>query len=179
MNFFRTTDTTDTTDTTIWKPGFTQPRRRLQQERHKFAHLIEKNNSFARFARAVFIFDISLLVLSATWNDLFCSCVDDATIWWQIVNIVLLSMKRWFQFNSRIVTTHFASIMTLNNWEMITETWSYIFRWRSRCCRRRVCVNSLLSRVIDFVLFYIIHFASGKYQLRRNWHYRSTFRLSE
>ena len=37
----------------------TQPRRRLQQERHKFAYLIEKNNSFARFARAVFIFDIS------------------------------------------------------------------------------------------------------------------------
>ena len=32
----------------------TQPRRR-QQERHKFAYLIVKNNSFARFARAVFI----------------------------------------------------------------------------------------------------------------------------
>ena len=27
--------------------------------RHKFAYLIVKNNSFARFARAVFIFDIS------------------------------------------------------------------------------------------------------------------------
>ena len=36
-----------------------QPRRRRQQERHKFAYLIVKNNSFARFARAVFIFDIS------------------------------------------------------------------------------------------------------------------------
>ena len=28
---------------------------------------------------------------------------------------------------------------------MIVETRSYIFRWRSRCRRRRVCVNSLLS----------------------------------
>ena len=36
-----------------------QPRRRRQQERHKFAYLTMKNNSFARFARAVFIFDIS------------------------------------------------------------------------------------------------------------------------
>ena len=37
----------------------TQPRRRRQQERHKFAYLIVKKSSFARFARAVFIFDIS------------------------------------------------------------------------------------------------------------------------
>ena len=36
----------------------TQPRRR-QQGRHKFAYLIVKNNICARFARAVFIFDIS------------------------------------------------------------------------------------------------------------------------
>ena len=33
-----------------------QPRRRRQQERHKFAYLTMKNNSFARFARAFFIF---------------------------------------------------------------------------------------------------------------------------
>ena len=37
----------------------TQPHRRRQQERHKFAYLIVKNNNFARFARAVLIFDIS------------------------------------------------------------------------------------------------------------------------
>ena len=72
-------------------------------------------------------------------------CVDDVTIWWQMLNFVFLSMKRWFQFNSRIVRTHFASVMTLNNWEMITETRSYMFRCRSRCCRRRVCVNSLVN----------------------------------
>ena len=34
---------------------FKQPRRRRQQERDKFAYLTMKNNSFARFARAVFI----------------------------------------------------------------------------------------------------------------------------
>ena len=48
-------------------------------------------------------------------------------------------MKPWFRFTSRIVETHFASVMTLNNWEMIAETRSYIFRWRSRCRRQRVC----------------------------------------
>ena len=123
----------------------TQPRRGRQQGRHKFAYLIVKNNSCARFARAVFFWHFAdVLVLSATWNDLFCSCVDDVTIWWQMLNFVFLSMKRWFQSNSRIVRTHFASVMSLNNWEMITETRSYIFRWRSRCRRPRVCVNSLL-----------------------------------
>ena len=72
MNFFRTTDTTDTT---IWKPGFTQPRRRLQQELHKFAHLIEKNNSFARFARAVFIFDILVLFSFFLRREMTCFAV--------------------------------------------------------------------------------------------------------
>ena len=33
-----------------------EPRRRRQQERHKFAYLTMKNNSFARFARTFFIF---------------------------------------------------------------------------------------------------------------------------
>ena len=37
----------------------TQPQRRRQQEPHKFSYLVVKNNNFARFARAVFIFDIS------------------------------------------------------------------------------------------------------------------------
>ena len=59
------------------------------------------------------------------------------------VNFVHLWPKRWFQFNSRIVRTHFSSIMTLNNWKMIAETRSYIFRWRSRCRRRRVYLSFL------------------------------------
>ena len=57
---------------------------------------------------------------------------------------ILSCPKRWFQFNSRIVKAHFSGIMTLNNWKMIAETRSDIFRWRSRFRRRRVCLSSLL-----------------------------------
>ena len=66
-------------------------------------------------------------------------------IWWQMFNFVCLCPQRWFQFNSRIVKTHFLSILTLNNWKIIAETRSYIFRWRSHSCRHRVCLSSLLS----------------------------------
>ena len=98
-----------------------------------------KNSIFTRFARAFFIFwhFEDLLVLSTTWNDLFCICVDDVSIWWQMFSFVFLCPKRWFQFNFRMVRTHFSSIMSLNNWKMIAETQSYISRWRSRFRRRR------------------------------------------
>ena len=49
---------------------------------HKFAHacmhLTVKNSIFARFARAYLIFwhFADVLVLSTTWNDLFCSYVN-------------------------------------------------------------------------------------------------------
>ena len=139
-----------------------QPRRWRQQKPHKFAYLTMKNCIFARFARAVFIFwhFEDVLVLSATWNDLFCSCVDDVSIWWQMFNFVFLCPKCWFQFNSRIVRTHLSSIMTLNNWKMIAETRSYIFRWSSRFRRRRVCLSSLLWLVTvytkDEVYFHLL-----------------------
>ena len=88
-------------------------------------------------------FDIlkTFFFLYTTWNDLFCSCVDDVSIWWQMFNFVFLCPKRWFQFNSRIVRTHFSSMMTLNNWKMIPETRSYIFRWRSRLWWNALQVN--------------------------------------
>ena len=112
-----------------------------------------KNRIFARFARAFFIFwhFEDVLVLSTTRNDLFCSCVDDVSIWWQLFNFVLLCLKCWFQFNCTTVRTHFSSIMTLNNWKMIAEKRSYIFRWRSRFRRRRVCLSSL------YIYIYIYH----------------------
>ena len=105
-----------------------------------------KNSIFARFARAFFIFwhFIEVLVPSTTWNDLFCSCVDDVIIRWQMFNVVFLCPKRSFQFNSRIVRTHFSSMMTLNNWKMIAETRSFIFKRCSRFRRRRVCLSSLM-----------------------------------
>ena len=57
---------------------------------------------------------------------------------------ILSCPKRWFQFNSKIVKAHFSGIMTLNNWKMIAETRSDIFRWRFRFRRRRVCLSFLL-----------------------------------
>ena len=106
-----------------------------------------KNRIFARFARAFFIFwhFEDVFVLSTTSNDLFCS-LDDLSIWWQMFNFVFLCPKRWFQFNSMIVRIHFSNIMTLNNWKMIADTRSYIFRWRSRFRRRRGCLSSLILR---------------------------------
>ena len=114
-----------------------------------------KNSTFAR----IFIFwhFEDVLAISTTWNNLFCSCVDDVSIWWQMFNFVFFSLKHWFQFNSRIVRTHFSSIMTLNNWKMIAETRSYFFRWRSCFRRRRVCLSSLvfwLSFVASLAFFF-------------------------
>ena len=88
---------------------------------------------------------------------LFCSCADDVSIWWQMFNFVFLYPKRLFQFNPRTVRAHFLSIMTLNNWKMVTETRSYIFRWRSRFRRRRVCLSSLLTHSFIIYLFIIFH----------------------
>ena len=116
-----------------------QPRWRRQQKPHKFAYSTMKNSIFARFACAFFIFwhFEDVLVLSRKWNNLFCSCVDDASMWCQMLNFVSSCPKRCrFQFNSRIVWTHFSSIMT--------ETRSYIFRWCSRFCWSRVCLSSLM-----------------------------------
>ena len=180
-----------------------------------------KNNSFAWFTRACFIFKhfADVLVVSTTWNGLFCSCVEDVRMWWQLLNFASLFLKRWgfskdpatyrarkailetmirwpwkpalllclrykerqtncqvskigtwsywrckgiydtqkfwdiretgpwFQFYSRIIRSHFASVRTLNNIKMIVETRSNIFRWRSRCGRRRLCLSSLLPRL--------------------------------
>ena len=95
-----------------------KPPRRRQQKPHKCAYFTWKNSILARFARAFFIifrcFE-DVLVLSTTWVDLFCSCLDDVSVWWQMFHFVFLSLKRWFQFNSSIVRTHFANIMTMNN----------------------------------------------------------------
>ena len=137
----------------------TQPGRRRQQKPHKFAYLTMKNSIFARFARAFFIFwhFVDVLVLSTTWNDLFCRCVDDVSIRWQMFNFVFLCLKRWFQINSRTVRRHFPSIMTLNNWKMIAEKRRYIFRGRSRFRRRRVCLSSLIL-VFSSTLIFQEHF---------------------
>ena len=92
-----------------------------------------KNNSLARFARALFIFGhfADVVGLCTTWNELFSGCVGDVNIWWQMFNFTFLPLKRLFQFKTKIFSTHFASVMTLNNLEINAETQSYISRWRS------------------------------------------------
>ena len=127
-----------------------QPRRRKQQKPHTFAYLTMKNSIFARFAPAFLIFwhFEDVLVLSTTGNDLFCSCVDDVSIWWQMFNLPDVPST-----GSKLIPGQlediFSSTMTLNNWKMIAETRSYIFRWRSRFRRRRVCLSSLIKRNHD------------------------------
>ena len=125
-----------------------QPRRRQQQERHKFACLTTKNSSFARFAHALFIFFTFCRRSCSLHNvkgPVLQLCGRRGHIMTN-VQFFFLSLKCWFQFNSRIVGTHFASVMTLNNWEMIAEMRSYIFRWRFRRRRRRFCLSSLLGK---------------------------------
>ena len=73
----------------------------FDSEKQKFYTLCTCSFHFWHFA--------NVLVLSTTWNDLFCSCMDDVTIWWQMFNFVFISLKRRFQFNSRIVRTHFGN----------------------------------------------------------------------
>ena len=118
-----------------------------------FAYFTMENSIFARFARAFFSFwhFEDVLVLSTTWNELFCSCVDDETIWWKCsILSSYVPSAAWFQFNSRIVRTAFWNLMTsINYWKMIAETWSDIFRWRSRFRGRRACLSSLLCSCVD------------------------------
>ena len=136
-----------------------QPRRR-QQKPLKFAYLTMKKSNFARFARAFFIFwhFEDVLVLSTTWNDMFCSCVDDVSIWWQMFTFVFLPLKRLFRFKKT-----FRKPNDLNNCKMIAETRSYIFRWSSRCRRSRVCLSSLVSSLLaPAVTFSVLVCFSGR-----------------
>ena len=124
-----------------------KPRRRRQQKLHKFAYFTMKNSIFCTLCMCIFhrltfsrrsrsFYDVKWPV-----SQLCGRCERMMTN----VQFCLLLSKLWFQFNSRMVITHFSSIMTLNNWKIIAETRSYIFRWLSRFRRRRVCLSSLLK----------------------------------
>lgn len=112
-------------DTGVWE--LEQARRWRGQER---AHLTTKKKSFARFARVfcIFVHFATAVVLPAAWNDLSYSREHFRTNF------------HFFSFaypNSRVVITHFSRQTTLNQREIIVETPSYVFRWRShfRRCR--------------------------------------------
>jgi len=59
---------------------------------------------------------VDVRVLSTTWNDQFCSCVDDVSRWWQMFLFVFLCPKHWFHFNSRIVRTQQNDLEQLRNY---------------------------------------------------------------
>ena len=93
-----------------------------------------KSNSFARLARAFFIFGqfADVLVLSTTWNHLFCSCVDDVSIWWPIFNLVFLTLIL-FQLTFSLPST--SSLLKLPN----------IY------CYLQFQLSSLTSTMLEFV----------------------------
>ena len=78
--------------------------------------------SFPRFARPflVFVHFATIPVLSWMWNDLFCSCVDYISIWWQTLNLFFRSSDPPYKFSSSIVSTYFETQMIWNSPEMIT-----------------------------------------------------------
>ena len=76
---------------------------------------------------------------------------------------VFLPLKRWFQLNCRTVTTLFASVLALNNWEMIAETRSYIlddFPLSSTPCllklppKRTLFINDISGHLPIFSLIF-------------------------
>jgi len=141
-----------------------QPRRRRRQKPHKFAYLTMKNSIFARFARAFFIFwhFEDVLVLSTTWNDLFCSCVDDVSIWWQMFNFVFLCPeKREVTFSDDVlafVDVVFASAPYLH---FVTAKRIYSTRTDHSYGLRFTLINFLVAAVFrswrlqTFILFVV------------------------
>ena len=119
-----------------------QPRRRRQQKPQKFAYLTVFLHALHVHFHLLTFWKRSRSFYDVKWPVLQLSGRREHMM--TNVQFVLLSQKRWFQFNSRIVRTHFASVMTLNNCEIIAETRSYIFRWRSRSGRRCLCLSSLM-----------------------------------
>ena len=89
-------------------------------------------------------FDILKMLSFCLWREITCFAVVWTTWAYDDKCSILSCPERWFQFNSWIVKAHFSGIMTFNNWKMIAETRSDIFRWRYRFRRRRVCWSSLL-----------------------------------
>lgn len=89
---------------------FNQPQRPRRQERQTFTYLTMKKCSCARIARAGFIFVHfgPALVLPTAW---------DVSTRRQIFNFLFSPLSGSYQFNSRIISKHFAIQTTWNNQE--------------------------------------------------------------
>jgi len=136
--------------TRIYNRELKQPPQRQQQERHKFAYFTTKTIVLHTLHMHSSVFYISLTFSFFLWREM----TGFAVVWttWayddkcSILSCYLKALVPIF-FNCRIVRTHFASVMTLNNCEIIAETWSYIFRWHSRCCQRHLCLSSVTLKI--------------------------------
>ena len=128
---------------------------RWRQQCHTFAYLTMNNYSFARFVRVFYFYFSTICCRSRPFHDVkWCVsrlqlCARREDIMRNFHFFFFLSSNRWYLFYSTILRRHFAGQMTWNNWEMITETGSSIFRWRSRCCRR--CPR------LEFWSFFVFH----------------------
>ena len=126
----------------FWSAGVSRKTRQLIEPEKQFLKLWSAGHENQLF---YYVSDIRKGKLTANFQRLERGHIEDAKgfmtlqTFWDI-----RETGPWFQFYSRIIRSHFASVMTLNNIKMTAETRSYIFRWRSRCGRRRLCLSSLL-----------------------------------
>ena len=136
---------------------------RWRQQCHTFAYLTVNNYSFARFVRAFFIFRQSVAFSSFPRREMMCFKFAVMCKKWrhhEKFSFFLVIFKPLIPILFRILRRNFAGKMTWNNWKMITETQSSIFRWRSRCRRRcpRLEFWSFLSSIYALNLPVIVFF---------------------
>ena len=112
------------------------------------------------------------LLLSGTCNELFCTCRDDVSTWRHFFSFNLQTVHTIFI----IVSTHFANQMIWNHGDMNSETYSYVFRWRSYCRR---CLFELPNFNLTFLKprfeWRLLVFVRGS----RSSNYMHTFKLGE
>ena len=130
-----------------------QPRRRCQ-ERHKFGYLTKRNNSVPRFACA---FSLHVHVRYRPFHGVkwpvFPLCRRREHLKTILQFCLISETLIQIIINPRMLKTHFASVITVNNWEIIAETWSFICRWRCRCPRPllKLFINAMHHTRTDLV----------------------------
>ena len=118
-----------------------------------------KKSSFAGFACAIFISVHFPVVLTNLW----CEMTYFAVVWTTLVHDNKFSMcsspNCLYNFNSRIIGTHFAGIMTGKYREFFSETQRYIFGWCSSSWWHRPCLSFLRSLLIGCLHGMIVWFS--------------------
>ena len=89
---------------------------------------------------------ISQSFLSHERREMTCFAVVRTT-WWCTWRLIIFLIK--YKFNSRVIGTNFASMMTAIYREIIAEKWRYIFPRRFSYQRRRPCLSPLLRSALQ------------------------------